>query len=284
MLKPDIRESIDRIRQLPTLPSVLGRILSTTSDPATSALELGQLIASDQSLSAAILRLVNSAYYGFPRQIETVTQAVVILGFFKVRNLTLTASAFHQFRGSSSQFDRVQLWRHALASGMAAERLAYLANVDNQGCYEAGLLHDIGKVALDTLFPEAFARAAQEAQTNHRLMHEVVEESLGISPVEAGAVLAERWSLPLNIVEAIRCHLTPEDAKEYPKLSAITALAAYVTYPAGLGETSNGRDLPFPGAALDILGVEEQDVRAIADVLSENRDKIDDLLGALGAE
>lgn len=281
MIKPELNSAIDRIRQLPTLPSVLGRILGAAADPATSALELGQLIASDQSLSVTILRLVNSAYYGFHREIDTISQAVVILGFFKVRNLTLTASAFHHFRGRACDFDRTQLWRHALASGMAAEYVARKAGGDLTGSYEAGLLHDIGKVALDTLFPELFARAVQKAQQEGRFVHETVLETIGLDPMEAGGLLAERWGLPSAISQAIRFHLEPEKATENPRLAAITALAVFCTYPAGFGEASNGRDLPFPEKASELLGISREECAFVAETLAEHRDKIDDLLGAL---
>jgi len=281
VIKPELKSAIDRIRQLPTLPSVLGRILGVAADPATSALELGQLIASDQSLSVTILRLVNSAYYGFYRQIDSVAQAVVILGFFKVRNLALTASAFNHFRGRACEFDRGQLWRHALASGMAAEYIAQEAGGDLTGSYEAGLLHDIGKVALDTLFPELFARAVHKAREESRFIHETVTEIIGLDPMEAGGLLAERWGLPAPIVDAIQFHLEPAKATANPRLAAITALAVFCTYPAGFGEASNGRDLPFPETASERLKISREKCAGVAETLAEHRGEIDDLLGAL---
>ncbi len=284
MIKPDLDGAIDRIRQLPTLPSVLGRILGAAADPSTSALELGQLISSDLSLSATILRLVNSSYYGFQRQIDSVAQAVVILGFFKVRNLTLTASAFNNFRGSTCEFDRTQLWRHALASGIAAEYVARRAGGDLTGSYEAGLLHDIGKVALDTLFPELFVRAVHKAREEKRYIHETAEETIGLSSLAAGGLLAERWGLPLSITDAIRYHLEPEKSKDYQRLASITALAVFSTYPAGFGEASNGCDLPYPDSASEFLGISREECDAVSETLVEHREKIDDLLGALNAD
>ena len=114
MEKPDVRDAVTRIRELPTLPSVLGQILTIVADPDASALDLGRHITADQSLSATILKLVNSAYYGFYRQIKSVTMAIVILGFVEVRNLVLAATTFRILADSPSRFDRTQLWRHSV--------------------------------------------------------------------------------------------------------------------------------------------------------------------------
>ena len=115
---------------MPTLPTVLTKILATAADPDASALDLGEHISADQSLSATLLKLVNSAYYGFHRQINTVTQAIVILGFLEVRNITLTATAFRTFKQGHPDFDRTQLWRHSLGTAMAADRIAKLLGMD----------------------------------------------------------------------------------------------------------------------------------------------------------
>lgn len=281
MSMPDTREAVLRISNLPTLPSVLGKILATAADPDASALDLGKLIASDQSLSATLLKLVNSAYYGFPRRIASVSQAIVMLGFLEVRNLTLTATAFRSLAKSSSDYDRVQLWRHSIATATAAERCAKKLNIECEGCFESGLLHDIGKVALDLLFPEKFREAAHRAHQDNRRMAELEREVLGADHAEVGGILGEHWNLPPGVVEAIRYHHEPGLAKAEPALACLTAIANHAAYQADLGERSSPMPPEFPHEAAQRLGISEGQCEELATDLAAGRDKIDEFVSAL---
>lgn len=278
---PNVRDAVSRVKELPTLPSVLGKILATAADPDASALDLGQHIAADQSLSATLLKLVNSAYYGFYRQIKSVTQAIVMLGFLEVRNLALTATAFRALSRESSDYDRLQLWRHSLATATAAERIAKLLNIDKEGCFEAGLLHDIGKVVLDMLYPEAFREAAHAAHAEQALVIEAEQRLFGLDHAEIGGILGEHWNLPPSVVEAIRLHHRPEAASEDPRLVHITAVANYLTYAADLGEFSNGRPVDRPEASLAFLKMTDEQCAKVVDHLEASKEKFEEFIGAL---
>ena len=281
MERPNPKEAIARIRDLPTLPAVLSKILATAADPDSSALDLGEHISADQSLSATLLKMVNSAYYGFQRQIKTVTQAIVILGFLEVRNLTLTATAFRTFKKGHPDFDRTQLWRHSLGAAMAADRTAKLLGLDVEGSFEAGLLHDIGKVVLDLLYPEGFRDAAHTAHERKMAIAVVEKEMFGIDHAEAGGLLGEHWNLPETVVEAIRFHHEPDNAIIEPKLTHLTAIANYLTYQAELGESSNGCIPEFPAESAEFINISEKQAAEVAEVLAGNRQNIDVFLGQL---
>lgn len=283
MSDPDVRDAVLRIRELPTLPSVLGKILATAADPDSSALDLGQHIAADQSLSATLLKLVNSAYYGFYRQISSVTQAIVMLGFLEVRNLALTATAFRAFNSNSSDYDRTQLWRHSLASAMAAEQIAKLRKLEKDGAFEAGLLHDFGKVALDMLFPEVFLRAAHRAHEEEKFIADTLRDELGMDHTEVGGLLGDHWNLPPVVVEAIRFHLDPSQAEDVHMLTHLTAVANQITYDAELGEKSNGKPLPFPEASAAFIGLTDEERQKVVDELKNSHERIDEFLGALNS-
>jgi putative nucleotidyltransferase with HDIG domain len=278
---PDVRDAVARIRDLPTLPSVLSKILATAADPDASALDLGKHIAADQSLSATLLRLVNSAYYGFYRQIKSVTQAIVVLGFLEVRNLTLTATAFRTLDQSNSDYDRLQLWRHSLATAMAAERCSKWLKLDAEGSFEAGLLHDIGKVVLDLLYPDKFRDAAHKAHEEERYIADVERELWNVDHAEIGGILGEHWNLPPGVVAAIRYHHVPEQCKEEPILTYLTAIGNYVSYQVGLGEWSNGRAPEYPAFAAEKLKLSQEQCTEIGEEIKRNIPKIDELLGAL---
>ncbi len=281
MARPNIENAIGRIQNLPTLPTVLSKILATAADPDASALDLGEHIQADQSLSASLLKVVNSAYYGFYRQISSVTHAIVVLGFIEVRNMTLAATAFRTLGNDNSDFDRTQLWRHSLATALAAERLATRTRMKSEGVFEAGLLHDIGKVVLDILYPERFEEAAHEAHQREVLIWQVEREFFGLDHAGAGGILGEHWNLPPSVVDAIRNHHAPEASKESPKLTAVTTVADYIATHAGLAERSNGRLPDYPEYAAQLLGLDAEALDAVGEDLRAQETKIDDLLGCL---
>jgi HD-like signal output (HDOD) protein len=277
-----LEDAIAGIRRLPTLPTVVAQILNVAADPDSSALDLARYIAADQSLSANLLRLVNSAYYGFPRQITSITTAIVMAGFSEVRNLALTATAFGTIPKSRSGFDRTQLWRHSVASAIAADRLAKLLQQPSDGAYfVTGLMHDIGKVVLDVLYPEEFSEAVQEAKRETRPLHEMEQERFDLDHAGAGALLAEHWDLPEQTTEAIRCHHTVDQCILDAQLTSVTALADFVTYEVELGDTSNGLPPPFPKQAAEVLRATEENCAEVCQELVRNRTKVEELIGVL---
>jgi putative nucleotidyltransferase with HDIG domain len=281
--KQPIQDAIKLIDSLPTLPSVLSKILTAAADPEASALELGQLISTDQSLSAVLLKLVNSAYYGLYRRIDSVTQAIVMLGFFEVRNLTLAATAFRSIGGSSSQYNRARLWRHSLATAMATERCARLLNATRQGCFESGLLHDIGRVVLDLLYPDRFVVATDRVRAGDSSLVEVEREIFGMDHAEVGGLLAERWNLPPAVTEAIQNHHNPENAKVDAGLTGMVAIADYFACTIGFGESDEAQLPPFPDALAERLRLGNTHGEAICAYLEEHRQDIDNFLGIISA-
>lgn len=277
-----VQRSIEAISNLPTLPTVLTRILDTIFDPSTSALELGEIIAADQSMSAKLLQVVNSAYYGFPKQISSITQGIVILGFVEIRNLAFAATAFDTI-SSDSSYDRTQLWRHSLATAMAAENLVKSLRLEVDGAFVIGLLHDVGKVALDALYPDLFVEAAREAHAQQVFIRDIEPRIFGLDHGQAGGLLAEHWNLPPGIVGPIQHHHKPEKARYHADETSVVAIADYVTYQAALGELSNGREPELPAAAIARLKVADDVLASLIDRTRNSRDRIDMLLGALGA-
>lgn len=185
-----------RIRDLPTLPSVLMPILTAVADPDSSALDISRRLIADQSLSTKVLRVVNSAYFGLSRRIHHVHEAVAILGYKELAQIVLTASVFKCFGPSRSGYDRTQLWRHALAVGIASDRIALGLELDPaEGHYTAGLLHDIGKVALDAVYPRRFAETTRRAVETGASADAAERATFGVDHAVIGRALAEHWRL-----------------------------------------------------------------------------------------
>lgn len=276
-----VQEALSRINDLPTLPAVLGKILDIAFDPGASAAELSTHIAHDQSLSARMLKIVNSPYYGFHRQVSDLTSAVVILGFAEIRNMVLTASAFSTLPTSDSGYDRSRLWAHSIATAIATEECAKKLNVESEGCFITGLLHDIGRVALDTVFPEEFTHAVQMASQKQVYLREAESEIFNLDHAAAGGFLAEHWNFPATIVEAIRYHHMPDKPTLDPQLTSLTAMGDFISHKAGFGESFCYRAPQFPAAAIECLEISEELWTDVAEQVVSSKDRIDAILGVL---
>ncbi|MFO7975997.1 MAG: HDOD domain-containing protein, partial [Candidatus Hydrogenedentota bacterium] len=218
-------KAIDRIETLPTLPTVLSRILSTVADPDASALDLARHITVDQALTATLLRIVNSAYYSFEREIVRIPDAIVILGFTEVRNLALAATAFEIFPDTDSAYDRVQLWRHSIATAIASDRCARVRGLENPDAYfVAGLLHDVGKVVFDVLSPEKFREAALHAHEQGTRICESERRLFGYDHTMLGAALGQHWHLPALVTTALKDHHAAENDQTLSDSARVVAV------------------------------------------------------------
>ncbi len=274
--------SIARVETLPTLPAVLARILSTAADPGASALDLARHISADPALTATLLRIVNSAFYGFQRKVDKITEAIVILGFIEVRNLALAATAFGSLPETSSAYDRTQLWRHSIAAAIVADRCAKAAGVANtDACFVAGLLHDIGKVVFDVLDPENCRRSALYAHSRRMRIAEAERELLGYDHTGIGAALGRHWNLPEPIIQAIEHHHAAETCNELSETARVAAVANALTYSAGLGEASSGVPPSFPVDTAQTLGISEPKRHALESELRNAAPRIEGFICAI---
>lgn len=282
MDKTKVEDALVRIGDLPTLPVVLGRVLDLAFDPESTAADLGAHIALDQSLTARLLKIVNSPYYGFHRSIPDLTSAVVILGFAEVRNIMLTASAFATLPNSASGFNRNRLWAHSIAAALATESCAKRLELETGSCFIAGLLHDMGKVALDILYPQEFVKAMAVALESKRYLREVETECFQLDHAEAGGVLAEHWSFPLDVVKAIQCHHRPQDVQGDSRLTCLTALGDFAADEAGFADGTSGKAAEVPEAAMTQLEMSPEVWQDIVDEMAAASERIESIVGVLG--
>ncbi len=214
-----LEDIVGEIGDLPTLPSVITQITSMTSNPQTNAADIGKLIGNDPSLSSKILKLINSAYYGFPRKIQSVTKAIVLLGFNKVKNIALSASVLDAFKDKNSQsipnFDFYQFWEHSVSVGICAEVVAKHTRAQlTDDAFIGGLLHDVGKVII-AIFLEEGADIFANAEATKRTFSQAALEKIEIDEAKVGALLAEHWNFPENLVRSIRYSIHPDKTRQF---------------------------------------------------------------------
>lgn len=205
----DASELLDRVDELPPLPAVAAKVMGMAEDDRTSAMDLAGVLATDQALTAKLIRISNSAYYGFARRISTVREAVVMLGFKQVRQVSVGASMMNAFKrnGINDGFDLDLFWGHSVAVAVASEAVARKTlGAKPEDAFTAGILHDIGRLVLRMGMPEEFARAVAIARSGELALHEAELETTGYSHDEIGQALGERWKFPGHLVDAIRCH------------------------------------------------------------------------------
>ena len=217
---PSLEDLVNDVTQLHPLAAVAVRVLAITEGDHFSAHELASVIASDQALTAKMLRLANSAYYGYARRINTARDAVVLLGFRAVRSATLVSTVIEAVRGEG-RIDREAFWRYSVTVGMLAEVLARAQGHHQHHAFTAGVLHNIGRLALDQRAPGALGAAIDLSASSGRSLREAERELLGFDEVDLGAALAERWSFPEALVGAI-AHW----ADEAPPAGSLAAMVA----------------------------------------------------------
>jgi putative nucleotidyltransferase with HDIG domain len=242
-----IKRITESIISLPTLPTVVSKMIDLVDNPRTSAASLARLISSDQALTARILKLANSAYYGFPREITTVNMAIVVLGFNTVKDVGLSLSVFEVFKDthSSPYFKSTEFWQHSIACGVAAKAVArrLLPRLAGEA-FVAGLLHDIGKVILNQYLHTEFETIMQRVQEG-RGLDEAEIEILATTHGQVGGWLAEKWNLPEMIAESIGYHHKPWEAPHYPVMVAIVAIANYLCHISKIGNSGRSAVLPL---------------------------------------
>ncbi|MDH5601861.1 MAG: HDOD domain-containing protein [Gammaproteobacteria bacterium] len=201
--------------RLVSLPEVCIRVNEMLDDPSITAVELGHVISQDTSLTARLLKIVNSSYYGFQAKIETVSRAVTVVGLRELRGLVIAASAVETFSNVSDQvLNKVRFWRHSLYCGVIARLLAEQCHVlHSERLFVAGLLHDIGKLIIAQRFPTETRMITLEADSAQRSELEVEQDFLGFNHAEVGGELMHAWSMPETLFESVAYHHAPRDTR-----------------------------------------------------------------------
>ena len=241
-----IKQITNKIIGLPTLPTVISKLIKVIDNPKTSVSSLSNLISTDQALTARILKMANSAYYGFSREIYTVNMAIVVMGFNAVKEMGLSLSVFDAFKDLSNirHFDAAQFWQHSIGSGVAAKMLANRYNKKFTGeAFVSGLLHDIGKIVISQYMPKEFTAIMKKVAEKDISLEDAELNVLGTNHSEIGGWLTDRWRLPVVISECIKNHHTPWLAKKNPLLVAIVNVSDYLCHLSDIG--NSGRIVPL---------------------------------------
>lgn len=225
---------LEQLEELPSLPLIVMEVNQLVSNPHTSLEALCELIKKDPALTSKILKLVNSSYYGIPGGVTTLQKAISYLGFHTLSQLVFGISVFSLFQSKHSFFPLASFWKHSFSVGLIAEIFAKkLKKKKPEEYFTCGLLHDIGKVARITLYPDSLRDIVALAQKEQCSFYES-EKKLKITDHSIlGEALAKKWGLPDLISNVIRNHhyfenkSTSEEISEYTKIIALADQCAH---------------------------------------------------------
>ena len=268
----DLKRLIRRVDDLPTLPRTVFKITELVNSPKSSARDLARVVADDQVLTARLLRLVNSSFYGFPQRVSTVTGAIVLLGFDAIRNLLLTTSVFDLFSpGQKKNFtDHGLLWDHSLGCAVGAKVIGHHIRYEKiEELFVCGLLHDIGKIVEMRFLPREFERITSLVQQENLLIAVAEERVLGFNHAAVGALLVEGWNLPANLAAVVGCHHQPADAGRFSLEAAVVHCADILCRALDTGSGGDAKIPPLDPNAWQSLELKTETIETIMDQMAQ---------------
>lgn len=270
-----------KVKDLPSLPEVVIKVTELVQNPKSSATDLGEIISQDSGLTSRVLRLVNSAYYGFPKQISSVRHAIMVLGFTTIKGLVLSSSIFKIFAPKDKLMvglDYKKFWKHSLLTAIASKRIYNeLFFEDDENIFSAAILHDIGKLILDQYDHENYIKVMADAPDqiygNQVLIAE--QKHCELTHPAIGTVVAEGWNLPEFLCEVIKFHHTPLKSKKYEKIATVVYLGNIISQLVLDFDEFNME--VFDEEITDHIGVDENDLLKIFEIVKEETFEIKDI-------
>lgn len=243
--------------ELASLPEVVMRAVDLINDPNSSAAEIGRIIGEDPALTARLLKIVNSPFYGFPSRIDTVSRAITVIGTLELLDLILATSVIKAFSDIPTELvDMNAFWEHSLYTAVVARVLASRHRAPNTERYFiAGLLHDIGALVLYRQAPQQSTTALRRAREELTPLHEVELELFGFHHGDVGAALLQAWHLPDTLIEAVHHHHTPQLSEPIRLETSIVHLADVIACAVHDPSAEAGRIPPMESAAWDLVGL-----------------------------
>ena len=228
-LPPELQKAMGRMTEISSLPEVTARIVQVVEDPRATAREMHEVVQTDPALAAKILKVVNSAFYGLPSQIASLERAILMLGLGMVKDLALAASLSRLVKADriSEHFGARDLWIHSIAVGVCARLLAKVArSILPDQAFVAGLMHDMGLIAVLQLFPEKVKQVTELCHQEPQNFCAVEERIIGADHQTFGAALAAKWKFPPGLRNAIAYHHEPSSLQPEFQSAAATVYIA----------------------------------------------------------
>ena len=269
-----------QVKSFPGMPATAARLMPLLQNPDASASKIEDILKYDPGLTANILKLTNSAYFGLPSRVSSVRQAIMLLGWKRLLQLVMTMCMSALMKKPVPGYDlpRGELWRHSVAVSVAADLLVKSLSIsDADEVFTAALLHDIGKLVLGDYVQEDLEKI--EGMVTKGISFEVAEfVVLGTNHATIGARILQNWSLPQELVNAVSWHHDPENCDHYCMLSDVVHIANIVGRRVGFGKGRDGQALEPSLEVAERLGVNQGHIDALAEQTLQEVGKLTDIL------
>ena len=271
---------VNKSLKLVSPPNTYAQLDALIKDPNSSAEDISDVINTDLALVTRLLKVVNSPFYGFPSQINTISRAITIIGTRELTHLVLATSVIDAFKGiPSSLINMTEFWRHSLACAIAAK---YLAKECGQRATEryfiSGLLQNIGSLVIYQSVPELAREVINSAKFGNEVIYKAEQRILGFDHTDVGQALVKAWRLPHSLEEVVKCHHTPSQSVNFPLEVAVVHIADIIVSSAQLGHSGDSHVPPLEPDAWDLLGLDE---KIIPDLVKELVQQLDELANLL---
>jgi len=264
-------KAVQQVTQIATLPEVTTKIIQVVEDPKSTARDLQNIIKHDVALSAKILKVVNSAFYGLPRQVSSVDRAIVLLGLSTVKNIAVATSVTKVFGGpqNSGPFTAKDLWQHSLACGVFCKMLAQAKKLENSDeLFVAGLMHDLGIVVERQVYPRELSEIFTQTVSRKTDLFLVEQEVLGADHQAFGTALAGKWKFPHLFQLTTGYHHQPFKASEqFHDVTALCHLADILAIKKKIGISFES--VHFEPEAMEKVGLDEDQLGEIFQAFDE---------------
>jgi putative nucleotidyltransferase with HDIG domain len=268
-----LRRQVENISTLPTVPGVLKRLSGVIEKPRITIVEISAFISNDPALTTKVLKMVNSAIYGFPGRIASVSHATMLLGINVIKGLLLGVSVFELMQKTMSG-----LYQHSLACAIASRVIAQKKGLkEPEEVSIAGLLHDLGKVILALEYPAEYQAAMNEAQAKGIPIYDTEKNQFNATHADVGGWLAEKWRFPGNLIEVIEHHHRPALAKNAPLETAIVHMADLLVRARGFGFAGEIFVPEVNADAYRLLQLSESDIKDVLREMEDNMESAEDI-------
>jgi HD-like signal output (HDOD) protein len=267
--------------ELSSLPFIYIKINDAVNNPRSSTKEISEIISGDPGLTSRLLRLVNSAFYGFPSKIETVSRALLMVGTQQMRDLALATSVMSLFKGIPGHLVSMEsLWRHSVACGLAARVLATVRQneVNAELLFTAGMIHDIGRLVIYKKIPETAQEMILRCRDSKEPLYLVEKEVLGFDHSDLGRMLAQSWNLPPSLKEVLAYHHFPLEARLYPIETCVIHIADYIAHAIQLGDSGEQYIPPLEEGVWELADIPASVLSSASDQL---RNEFEDVVQSL---
>lgn len=253
---------VQKIKKLPTLPVTAQEILNLVSNDLTSVARIEKVVENDPAISAKILSVANSVFFGTKAQTKTLDNAIMRIGFDNLKSIALGISVMTVLQDGESGkgFDYKRVYNHSVTVGFVATLISRKLKQDfSDEIMINGMLHDLGYLVMNKFFPEMYGEVLALFEKEGSLI-EAEKKVLEFTHADIGHWLAEKWNLPTTVLDTTLYHHTPSLAKRNSKRAAVIHLADYITTKKMLSPVEKDPNYPFDSSSLEILHITEEDV------------------------